>query len=60
MLAPSTEPVGVDVEGELSPFRTPPAFFLAALSTRRFCFEAEGAIFSLTVVKIDVISHNFR
>lgn len=45
VLAPLTEPVGVDVAvGELSP-GPPPAFFLAAFSARRFCFEAEGGIF---------------
>ena len=52
VLAPLTEPVGVDVGGELSPLRPPPALFLAAFSAKRFCFEDErGGI--LTVVEID-------
>ena len=42
VLAPFTEPVGVDVGGELSPpLGPPPAFFLAAFSARRFCFDDE-------------------
>ena len=46
VLAPLTEPAGVDVEGDSSPLGPPPAFFLAAFSASRFCFEAEGAICS--------------
>ena len=38
---PLTESAGVDVDGELVPM---PAFFFAAFSARRFCFEAEGAM----------------
>ena len=44
VLAPLTEPVGVDVGGELSPLGPLPAFFLAAFSANRFCFEDDGAI----------------
>jgi hypothetical protein len=42
----------VDVEGDSDLFGPPPAFFLAAFSASRFCFEAEGAML-LTVVEID-------
>jgi len=42
VLPPLTEPAGVEVEVEVLPAR--PAFFFAAFSARRFCFEAEGAI----------------
>lgn len=41
-LPPFTEPAGVDVDGDVLP--AIPAFFFAAFSARRFCFEAEGAI----------------
>ena len=58
VLAPLTEPVGVDVGGELSPVGPAPAFFLAAFSARRFCFEDErGGI--LTVAEIDGNYRNF-
>ena len=58
VLAPLTEPVGVDVRGELSPSGLPPAFFLAAFSAKRFCFEDErGGI--LTVAEIDGYYRNF-
>ena len=58
VLAPLTEPVGVDVGGELSPVGPAPAFFLAAFSARRFCFEDErGGI--LTVAEIDGSYRNF-
>lgn len=50
VLAPLTEPAGVDAIGELSPL-VPPALFLAAFSARRFCLEAETGI--LTVTEID-------
>ena len=52
VLAPLTEPVGVDVGGELSPLGPAPAFFFAAFSARRFCFEDDrGGI--LKVAEID-------
>ena len=58
VLAPLTEPVGVDVGGELSPVGPAPAFFLAAFSARRFCFEDErGGI--LRVAEIDGSYRNF-
>ena len=41
-LPPLTEPAGVEVDDEVPPAM--PAFFFAAFSARRFCFEAEGAI----------------
>jgi hypothetical protein len=41
-LPPLTESAGVDVDGDVLP--AIPAFFFAAFSARRFCFEAEGAI----------------
>jgi len=44
VLAPLTEPAGVDVEVEAST----PADFLAAFSARRFCLDDEGAM-SLTL-----------
>jgi hypothetical protein len=53
VLAPLTEPAGVDVEGESSPLGPPPAFFFAAFSASRFCFDAEGAI-ALTVVDLQI------
>jgi hypothetical protein len=40
-LPPLTESAGVDVDEELVP---KPAFFFAAFSARRFCFEAEGGM----------------
>lgn len=42
VLAPVTDPAGVDVDVEASPFGV--EFFFAAFSARRFCFEAEGGI----------------
>jgi hypothetical protein len=41
-LPPLTESAGVDVDGEDLPAIV--AFFFAAFSARRFCFEAEGGI----------------
>lgn len=54
VLAPLTEPVGVDVGGELSP----PAFFLAAFSARRFCFEDERG--GILTVEIDGYRNFFQ
>ena len=52
------EPVGVDVGGELSPLGPHPAFFLAAFSARRFCFDDErGGILKRS--EIDGWYHNF-
>lgn len=42
VLAPVTDPAGVDVDVSTSPFIV--EFFFAAFSARRFCFEAEGGI----------------
>jgi len=44
VFVPLTEPVGVELEGESEPVVATPAFFFAAFSARRFCFDAEGAI----------------
>lgn len=42
MALPFTESAGVEVVDEVPP--AIPAFFFAAFSARRFCFEAEGGI----------------
>ena len=45
VLAPFTEPAGVELDGEASPSPLAMlAFFFAAFSARRFCLEAEGAM----------------
>ena len=48
VLAPFTEPAGVELDGETSPAPSPPlampAFFFAAFSARRFCLEADGGM----------------
>jgi len=42
MVPPFTEPVGVEVDVEGSVKAA--AFFFAAFSARRFCFDAEGGM----------------
>ena len=65
MVPPFTEPAGVEVDVEASV--GPAAFFFAAFSARRFCFDAEGgivvwegALIDALITKISIRSTEFE
>lgn len=60
VLAPFTEPAGVELDGEASPSAPLAmlAFFFAAFSARRFCLEAEGGM--MREIDGQVLRQKFR